>query len=91
MTIGFTLGVAPFAGTVLVLALAVLFTRLWASDTAARAVRRLHALGMQPGRNYKLGASWAFAAARERRNLLWALLAIGAWTAFVVSLDLARR
>ncbi|HJW74966.1 MAG: hypothetical protein A2V77_16850 [Anaeromyxobacter sp. RBG_16_69_14] len=82
--------VAPFAATILILALAVIFTRLWVNDTASRAVRELHTLGIQPGRTYKLGGAWALLAVRERRNLLWAVLAVIAWMALVVSLDLAR-
>ena len=82
---------APFAGTVAVLALAVLFTRLWVNDTSAQAVRQLHVLGMRPGRNYKLGGAWARLAVRDRRNLLWAGLALVAWVALVVSLDAVRR
>jgi len=40
--------------------------------------------------SYKLGGAWALLAVRERRNLLWAVLAVIAWMALVVSLDLAR-
>jgi hypothetical protein len=82
--------VAPFAATILILALAVIFTRLWVNDTASRAVRELHTLGIRPGRTYKLGGAWTLLAVRERRNMLWAALAVIAWMALVVSLDLAR-
>ena len=82
--------VAPFAATILILALAVIFTRLWVNDTTSRAVRELHTLGIRPGRTYRLGGAWALHAVRERRNLLWAALAVIAWMALVVSLDLAR-
>ncbi len=82
--------VAPFAATILILALAVIFTRLWVNDTASRAVRELRILGMRPGRNYKLGGAWVLLAVRDRRNLLWAVLAVLAWMALVVSLDHAR-
>ncbi len=82
---------APFAGTALVLALAVLFTRLWVNDTAAQAVRQLTVLGIRPGRSYKLGGAWVRIAVRDPRNFLWAGLALVAWVALVVSLDAVRR
>ncbi len=82
--------VAPFAATILVLALAIIFTRMWVIDTATQAVRELHTLGIRPGRTYKLGGAWTLLAAGERRNLLWAVLAVIAWMALLVSLDLAR-
>ena len=83
--------IAPFAATILVLALAVIFTRLWANDLASQAVHELHILGIRPGRTYRLGGAWALRAARDRRNLLWAVLGVVAWIAVVVSLDLARQ
>ncbi len=90
-TVGTLVGIAPVAGPILVLALAVLFTRLWVSDTSAQAVRQLQVLGMRPGRQYKLGGAWTRAAVRDPRNVLWAGLALVAWVALIVSLDLARR
>ncbi len=83
--------IAPFAATSLVLALALVFTRLWTNDTASYALRELHALGIRPGRTYKLGGSWAISAVRNRRNLILAIVAAAAWMAFAVSLNLARR
>jgi hypothetical protein len=83
--------IAPLAATIPLLVLALVFTRVWASGTASHAVRELSILGMRPGRNYKLGASWVLFAARDRRNLLWAVLAVLAWTAVVASVKLAGR
>jgi hypothetical protein len=77
--------VEPFAALG-AMALAIVFTCLWVNDTAARAVRELHGLGLRPGRSYKLGGAWALHAARERRNLLLALLSAAAWLAWVVAL-----
>ncbi len=82
--------VAPFAAAIMVLALTVIFTRLWVNDTEPRAVRELHTLGLRPGRTYTLGGTWALHAARERGNLLLAILAVAAWIAVVISLDVAR-
>jgi hypothetical protein len=77
---------APFVA----LALAVTFTRLWATDTASRAIRELHRLGLRPGRTYKLGVAWALVAARDGRNLLWAVLSVSAWLFGLVGLHFAR-
>ena len=65
-----------------------------ASSSACAMSERLMtptSLGVRPGRTYKLGGSWALRAARERGNLLLTLLAVAAWIAVVISLDLARR
>ncbi len=91
MSLAALAGVAPVAGTLAVLALAVLFTRSWVNDTAAQATRRLRILGIRPGRNYELGSAWTQFAARDRRNILWAGLAVAAWIVLVVSLDGVRR
>ncbi len=91
MSLATVSSLAPVAGSLLVLALAVLFTRLWVNDTASQAVRHLHMLGIRPGRHYKLGGAWARLAVRDRRNLLWGALALLAWIALVVTLDGVRR
>jgi len=83
--------VESFAAALVAMALAIVFTGIWVNDTAARAVRELHVLGLRPGRTYTLGGAWALHAARDRRNLLWAVLAVFAWLACVVALHLARR
>jgi len=87
MPIGLPLTLAPLAGIILLLALAVVLTRLWAHDTTTQALRELNALGMQPGRKYKLGSTWALLAARDRRNVRWAALALVAWVALIVAVD----
>ncbi len=73
-----------------VLLLAVALTRLWLKDTSSRALRQLYLLGMQPGRTYKLGGSWALVAVRDGRNLLLAILAVAAWIAVAVSIHAAH-
>lgn len=77
--------VESFAAALVAMTLAVVFTGLWVNDTTARAVRELRVLGLRPGRSYKLGGAWALHAARERRNLLWAVLSAAAWVACVVA------
>jgi hypothetical protein len=81
----FTTLVEPFAIALVAMALAIVFTRLWVNDTAARAVRELRVLGLRPGHSYKLGGAWALHAARERGNLMWAALSAAAWVACVVA------
>ena len=81
----------PFAATIPLLLLALVLTRLWANATAAHAARELYLLGMRPGRSYRLGAAWVLLAARDRRNLTWAALAMAAWIAVVVSVNIAKR
>lgn len=84
-------GAATVAAVLAVLALAVVFTRLWMNDVATKAAHDLRVLGMRPGRHYKLGGTWARVAARDPRNLLWAALALTGWIALVISLDAFRR
>ena len=86
-----TVLIAPFVATILLVVLALALTRLWANDMVSHATRELSILGMRPGRSYKLGAAWVLLAARDRRNLLWAFLAVVAWIAVVVSVNLARQ
>ena len=81
--------VAPCAATIVVVAVAVALTRLWVNDTASRALRELRALGIRAGHSYKLGGAWTIHAARDRRNLMWAVLSAVAWLGSVVSLHLA--
>jgi hypothetical protein len=81
--------VAPFAAAIMVLALTVIFTRLWVNGPESRAVRG-YTLGLRPGRTYTLGGAWALHAARKRGGLLLAVLAVAAWIAIVISLDVAR-
>jgi hypothetical protein len=87
----FTGLVGTFVATAVVLALAVVFTRLWVHDTASQALHELRVRGIDPGRTFKLGGAWALVAVRDRRNLLWALLAVCSWVATVYSLDLVAR
>jgi hypothetical protein len=88
----FTGLVGPFAASLLVLALAIVFTRLWVNDTASLALRELRIRGIRPGQTYKLGSAWALVAVRDRRNLLWALLAVSSWVvATAYSVDLVTR
>lgn len=82
---------SPLAATILLVVLALALTKAWASGTVSHAARELTILGMRPGRSYRLGVAWLFRAARERRNVRWALLSALAWAAVAVSLDLARR
>jgi hypothetical protein len=82
---------APLAATFASLVLALVLTRMWANATVSHAARQLSILGMRPGRSYKLGAAWVLLAARDRRNLLWAILSVVAWAAVVVSLHFARQ
>jgi hypothetical protein len=77
--------VEPFAAALVAMTLAIVFTRLWVNDTSARAVRELHVLGLRPGHSFKLGRAWALHAARDGRNLLWAVLSAAAWVACVVA------
>ena len=79
----------PIAATLAVLALAVLLTRLWVADTASHAVRQLQLLGLRPGRVYKLGGAWVLVAVRDRRNMVWGILALAAWVAAAVSVPFA--
>jgi hypothetical protein len=81
----------PLAATIPLIVLALVLTRLWANATVAHAARELNMLGMRPGRSYRLGATWVLLAARDRRNLVWATLALAAWIAVVVSVNLAKR
>jgi hypothetical protein len=81
---------SPFAATIALVVLALVLTKLWASGTISHAVRELSILGMRPGRSYKLGPWWLLVAARDRRNLLWAVLSTLAWVGVVVSVNLAR-
>jgi hypothetical protein len=91
MTFGVATTYAPLAATLVAFTLAVLFTRIWVNDTAARAVQQLKVLGMRPGRHYKLGGAWARLAARDGRNATWASLALVAWVGLVVAVDVVRR
>jgi hypothetical protein len=88
MSVGF---VAPLAAAILVLALAVVFARLWVNDACSRSPRD-HPLGSRAGRSGRVGEAWAFRAAHERGNvvIILAVLAIAAWIAVVTSLDAAR-
>ncbi len=81
----------PFAATILLVVLALALTKAWASGTVSHAARELSILGMRPGRSYRLGAAWLLLAARERRNLRWAVLCGLAWIAVAVSVNLATR
>jgi hypothetical protein len=83
--------VAPLAATILVLALAVVFARLWVDDARSRLPRELYPLGSRAGRTGKPGGTWAVRAARVRGHVvILAILAIAAWIAVVTSLDSAR-
>lgn len=82
---------SPFAATILLVVLALALTKAWASGTVSHATRELSILGMRPGRSYRLGAAWLLLAARERRNLRWAVLCALAWIAVAVSVNLATR
>jgi hypothetical protein len=87
-----TIGVdVPFAAMIPLLVLALVLTRLWANSTVAHAARELNMLGMRPGRSYRLGVAWVLLAARERRNQVFATLAMGAWVTVGVALNLAAR
>lgn len=80
----------PLACPVLVLALAVLFTKLWVTDFSHGVARQLSHLGIDPGTSHRLGGSWFLQAVRRPRNLLWALLAGFAWIALVVAVGRLR-
>jgi len=82
---------APLAATIASLVLALVLTRLWANATVSHAARQLSILGMRPGRSFRLGAAWVLLAARDRRNLLWAILALVSWIAVVISVNFARQ
>lgn len=81
---------SPLMPTVLLVVLALVLTRMWASGTISHAARELSILGLRPGRSYKLGTAWILLAARERRNLVWAVLSVAACVGVVVSLELVR-
>ncbi len=81
---------SPLTPTILLVVLALVLTRMWASGTISHAARELSILGMRPGRSYKLGPAWVLLAARERRNLVWAVLSVVAWVGVVVSFKLLR-